>query len=167
MKKHTVAAALIASLAWMPAAWAQEMSEAEQLARAYMEHYSAVDWDAMETYLAEDVVFSDPTALGPDYGEDGAHYEGREAVMASLRTFSETYNPIELGCEWDTVFESNGRVVFMGHVNALYPARTEGQNFRWRAEQVTVVTVRDGKVIRHDDYANYATPEQGLIPAAE
>ena len=85
----------------------------------------------------------------------------------TLRSFSASYNPIELGFEWDTVFESNGRVVFMGHVNALYPARTEGQNFRWRAEQVTVVTVRDGVVIRHDDYANYANPEQGLIPAAE
>ena len=167
MKNHTVAAALIASLAWMPAAWAQEMSEAEQLAREYMEHYSAVDWDAMEAFLAEDAVFADTTAMGPDYGEDGVMYEGRDEVMASLRSFSARYNPIELGFEWDTVFESNGRVVFMGHVNALYPARTEGQNFRWRAEQVTVVTVRDGKAIRHDDYANYATPEQGLIPAAE
>jgi hypothetical protein len=167
MRKHTVAAALMAGLFCMPAARAQEMNETERFARAYMEHYSAVDWDTMEGYLAEDVVFADPTAMGPDYGEDGALYEGREAVMEALRSFSASYNPIELGFEWDTVFESNGRVVFMGHVNALYPARTEGQNFRWRAEQVTVVTVRDGVVIRHDDYANYANPEQGLIPAAE
>jgi ketosteroid isomerase-like protein len=146
-----------------PAIAQDDRSTAESLAREYMAHYSAVDWDSMETFLAEDVVFSDPTALGADLGPDGIQHTGRTEAMSMLREFSQQYQPIELGFVWDTVFESNGRVVFMGHVNALYPTEQDGQVFRWRAEQVTVITVRDGEIIRHDDFANYAGPEQGLI----
>ena len=51
----------------------------------------------------------------------------------------------------------------MGEVNALYPTETEGQTFRWHAPQVTVITVRDGQVIQHQDYANYASPDQSLL----
>ncbi|MEA1940833.1 MAG: nuclear transport factor 2 family protein [Pseudomonadota bacterium] len=138
---------------------------AEALARDYMVHYSAADWDGMEAYLADDVVFSDPTALGDDVGPDGYQYDSRAAIMAALRAFDARYNPIELGFEWDTVFESNDRVVFMGHVNARYPTEDPDRHFRWRAEQVTVITVRDGQIVRQDDFANYAAPETGLVPA--
>ena len=161
---RTIALLAAGTLFWAPAA-AQDMSEAEALARDYMVHYSAADWDGMEAYLAEDVMFSDPTALGEDAGPDGHQYDSRDGIMAALRAFDERYNPIELGFEWDTVFESNNRVVFMGHVNARYPTEDPEHHFRWRAEQVTVITVRDGMIVRQDDFANYAAPETGLVPA--
>ncbi|WP_291843858.1 nuclear transport factor 2 family protein [Maricaulis sp.] len=138
-------------------------ASAETIALTYMSHYSDVDWDAMEALLAEDVVFRDPTAESPELGAAGIAGNGRDAMMSLLRAFSETYHPIELGFEWDKVFTSNSRVVFVGHVNALYPAQEEGQVFRWRSEQVTVITVRDGLVVEHQDFANYVSPEQGLI----
>ena len=141
------------------------MSEAERVARAYMSAYSQMDLEAMESYLAEDAEFEDRTATGPLAGEDGHHYETRAETMAMLQGFQAQYNPIELGFDWHTVFESNDRVIFSGHVNALYPTQDSNQNFRWRAEQVTVITVRDGSVVRHQDFANYAHPEQGLVPA--
>ena len=40
------------------------------------------------------------------------------------------------------------------YFNAL--AATRG--LRWRAEQVIILTVRDGQVVRHEDYANYSAP---------
>jgi ketosteroid isomerase-like protein len=158
-------AALAAMISLAASAHAQEMSDAERLARDYMEHYSAVDWDGMEAFLAEDVVFADTTAMGENYGPDGIHFESREEAMAMLRQFGAQFQPIELGFVWETIFESNGRVVFMGHVNALYPTEQDGQVFRWRAEQVAVITVRDGVIVRHEDFANYAAPERGLVAA--
>ena len=142
-----------------------EQSEAERIARDYMAAYSQIDLVRMEAFLAEDAVFEDRTALGELAGPDGHRYDNREAAMTMLRDFQTRYNPIELGFVWDTVFESNSRVIFSGHVNALYPTQDATQNFRWRAEQVTVITVRDGKVVHHQDFANYANPQRGLIPA--
>ncbi|RKQ96814.1 MULTISPECIES: nuclear transport factor 2 family protein [Maricaulis] len=155
------------TLTLAPALSAQDdtNAEAEAIARTYMDHYSAVDWDAMEAMLAADMVFSDTTAQGESYGPDGIQEDGRDAMMATLREFGERYHPIELGFEWDDVFASNSRVVFIGHVNALYPTQSEGQVFRWRSRQVSVITVRDGQVVAHQDFANYAAPEQGLIAA--
>jgi len=142
---------------------AQNSSDSERIARDYMASYAAIDWDAMESMLAEDAIFEDSTAIGPDIGIDGLRHEGREETMTALRAFSETNQPIELGFVWETVFQSNERVVFIGEVNALFPTQTEGQTFRWRAEQVSVITIRDGQVVRHQDFANYRSPDQSLI----
>lgn len=146
-----------------PALAQDNMTDAERIARQYMVHYSAVDLDAMESLWAEDVEFFDATAMGPDIGPDGLSMHSGAEAREMLSDFIETNQPIELGFIWDTIFESNGRVIFMGEVNALYPTQTEGQVFRWRAEQVTVITVRDGKIIRQRDFANYANPDRSLV----
>ena len=146
------------------AAHAQEMSEAESVARAYMDAYSRIDLDAMASFVADDVLFVDATATGTG-NPDGLSGEGREAMRALLQDFVDQYHPIELGFVWDDVFESNSRVIFIGHVNALYPTQDPAQRFRWRSQQVTVVTVEDGRVVEHRDYANYPGAEQGLVPA--
>lgn len=156
-------AALAALLLLPAAASAQEMSETEEIARAYMDAYSRVDWDAMEALMHAEIDFRDPTALGEGIGPDGLIHRGRRDTMGALREFDAAYNPIGLNFEWDTIFESNGRVVFMGHVNATYPTDTEGQVFRWRAAQATILELEDGKVIRHLDFADYAHAEQGLV----
>ncbi|MBO6795679.1 nuclear transport factor 2 family protein [Maricaulis sp.] len=140
-------------------------SEAERIARDYMAAYSQVDLERMQSFLADDAVFEDRTALGEGVGPDGLSYDNSASVMEMLNQFRATYNPIELGFAWDTVFESNGRVIFSGHVNALYPTQDVTQNFRWRAEQVTVITVRDGHVVRHQDFASYANPQREMVPA--
>ena len=145
-------------------AHAQEMSEVETVARAYMDAYSELDWPAMERFLAEDVIFADETSTDPEH-PGGIDLVGRDALRQTLDDFIAQYNPITLGFEWDTVFESNSRVVFIGHVNALYPTLDPAQRFRWRSQQVTVVTVEGGRVVEHRDYANYPGAEQGLIPA--
>tara|TARA_R110000868_G_scaffold45045_3_gene149905 strand:- start:50473 stop:50967 length:495 start_codon:yes stop_codon:yes gene_type:complete len=160
--RHTLAA-IVAVLSLATAASAQEISDAERVARAYMQAYSDIDWDGMLALTDEDILFTDETGMGEGVPADGYRDEGIAARRASLEEFSETYHPITLGLQWDTVFESNGRVVFMGEVNALYPTQTEGRLFRWRSPQVSVITVRDGKVVRHEDFANYATPDQSIL----
>jgi len=166
---YFICTAFAATITVASASFAQgdENASAEAVARTYMAHYSAVEWDAMEVLLASNVVFSDPTAEGPELGPEGILEHGRDAMMATLREFGERYAPIELGFEWDEVFTSNNRVIFIGHVNALYPTQSDGQNFMWRSEQVSVITVRDGLVVRHQDYANYAAPEQSMVPITD
>lgn len=161
----TLTSLSLALTLWQTPAQADTVSPAEDLARTYMDYYASVDWDAMEPFLAEDVVFSDPTVIDDSLGATGLHETSREAMMALLRSFGTEYNPIELGFDWHTVFESNGRVVFMGHVNARYPTENPDQHFLWRAEQVTVITVQNGEIIRQDDFANYAGAQQSLVPA--
>ena len=129
---------------------------------AYMAAYSAADFDAMEAYLAEDVVFHDPTATGQ--GETGLRHHGRDEIMAALRAFDAQYNPIALNFEWDTVFESNDRYVFIGSVNATYPVEQDGMVFRWSAPQTTVIHLRDGQIVEQLDFADYEGAEQGLVP---
>ncbi|WP_323760715.1 nuclear transport factor 2 family protein [Maricaulis sp.] len=168
MKKSGIAGlACAAALLLAPSALTQgdANSAAEAVARTYMAHYSDLELDAMAAMLSEDVAFRDPTAETEEFGFSGLSNDGRDALMGLLREFIDTYQPIELGFEWDQVYTSNSRVVFIGHVNALYPTQTEGQRFRWRSQQVSVITVQNGVVIRHEDFANYATPEQGLVPA--
>ncbi|MDG1417251.1 MAG: nuclear transport factor 2 family protein [Maricaulis sp.] len=146
-----------------PAFTQENMSDAERIAREYMMHYDALDLDAMEDYWADDVEFFDVTAMGPETGPDGIAMQSGAEAREMLSDFIETNQPIELGFEWHTIFESNGRVIFMGEVNALYPTPTDGQVFRWNAEQVTVITVRDGQIIRQRDFANYANPDRSLV----
>jgi len=129
----------------------------------YMAHYSAAEFDEMEAFLAEDVFFSDVTATG--LGDAGMVHHGRDSIMAALDEFVEQNNPIGLNFEWNTVFESNDRYVFMGRVNATYPVEQDGMVFLWSAAQTTIIHMRDGLVIEHFDFADYEGAEQGLVPA--
>ena len=46
--------------------------------------------------------------------------------------------------------------VLSGRVNTLNVVPGTRKAYRWRAEQVIILTVRDGKVVRHEDFADYA-----------
>lgn len=90
--KPVLAAAAAALISVGAFAQDEEMGEAERVARAYMEAYSAADFDAMEPLMAEDIVFSDPTATGT--GEpDGLRREGRAAAMELLHQFEAENHP--------------------------------------------------------------------------
>ena len=64
--------------------------------------------------------------------------------------------------ELANVFESNGRVVFIGHVNAYYP-RSAGGTSRFRSRIITVITVEAGQVARHEDFADYTNAEKTVL----
>lgn len=161
----TTLTAVLVTLCLATAASAQDMSEVERVARTYMEAYSNIDWDGMLALSDEHIIFTDETGMGEGVPVEGYRDEGIAERRASLQAFSDRSHPITLGFQWDTVFESNGHVVFMGAVNALFPTAVEGQLFSWRSPQVSVITVRGGKVVEHRDFANYTAPEQSLVPA--
>ena len=134
-----------------------------ETATAYMEAYSALDLDAMRGWLNEESVFIDETWVKQGETEAQLHV-GEDAFMAVLEEFMEQYSPQGLNFEWDFVFESNDRVVFGGWVNALYPSDDPDQLYRWRTRQVTIITVEDGQVTHHRDYAGFNDVDGGLVP---
>lgn len=135
-------------------ATARVVTADEAVARQYIAAYSAADWDAMAAFMTEDYVLVDRT--NPQFS--GQEFRGREAVLAMLRDFGARGGIVGLFLDFPVVFESAGVVVFTGHVNTLSRAPEAGFGLRWRAEQVTILTIRDGKVARHEDFANYSAP---------
>jgi ketosteroid isomerase-like protein len=134
-------------------AHAGEPSDAERIARTYLAAYSAIDTAAMARHMSPDAVFADQTA---PKSEGGPHLiTGRDAFLDKFKTFGLE----RIGYELANVFESNGRTVFVGRVNAFYP-KPDGTRLRWHSAIVTVVTVEDGQVVRHDDYVDYPGAKQ-------
>lgn len=132
----------------------RQSSEAEILARSYVAAYSAADWGSMAPLMSEDFVFVDLT--NPDMADHA--FQGRDVALSMFRDFSQQARIIGLFLDFPVVFESQGVVTFSGHVNSLSYSAQSGYGLRWRAEQVTIVTVRDGRVVRHEDYVNYVAP---------
>jgi ketosteroid isomerase-like protein len=153
--KVIVVPALIACLAAASVAHAAEPSPDQRIARAYLAAYSAIDPNAMMPLLASHAVFADQTATPAEGGP--ILLTGRDAFLKQFAAYGLQRIAYDLTSE----FESNGRTVFAGHVNAYYP-REGGRVLRWRSEIVTVVTVANGKVVRHEDFANYAGARKTL-----
>lgn len=137
-----------------PSVSSRQVSEAERIARRYVAAYSAADWGGMAPLMSEDFVFVDRTS--PDLA--GQEFQGKGAALAMLRSFGEQGRIIGLFLDFPVVFESSGIVVFSGHVNTLSRAAEPGYGLRWRAEQVIILTIKNGAVSRHEDYANYTAP---------
>lgn len=140
-------AAASPSMAEQPA---QKANEA--IARAYMQAYSEANWDAMAPYMAADFVLVDRTNPDPSFEPE---YKGPDAALQMMRAFGRDQGVIELGFEFPVVFESNGIVVFSGFVNVHAAPPGVDFAYKWRTEQVSVITVKDGRVLRHEDFANY------------
>ncbi|MEQ1808998.1 MAG: nuclear transport factor 2 family protein [Terricaulis sp.] len=156
-------AAALALLVAPVAARAQEPapSEVEQIARAYMQAYSEANWNGMAPYMGDDYVLVDRTNPDPDFQPE---HRGRDAALQMMRAFGRDQGVIQLGFEFPTVFESNDIVVFSGFVNVYAAPPGVEYAYRWRTEQVTVLTIRDRHVVRHEDYANYEGATASRLP---
>ena len=159
MSPHHMLKALLAfviAVCFAVAARAGEPSAAERLARDYLAAYSAADTVAMARFLSYDAVFADQTARPADGGP--IVLIGRDVFLKQFQT----YGLKRLEYELANVFESNGRVVFIGHVNASYP-RSAGGTSRFRSRIITVITVEAGQVARHEDFADYTNAEKTVL----
>lgn len=148
-------AIVVALCAPIPSAAAQPDRdvEAERVARAYVAAYSAADWDGMARYMSPDFVLIDRTNPDPSFLPE---YRTPATALGMLRKFGSEGAVHALDLDFPVVFASNGVVVFQGHVNTRSTPPARDGTFVWRARQVTVITIRDGLVERHEDLADYA-----------
>ncbi|MEQ1808995.1 MAG: nuclear transport factor 2 family protein [Terricaulis sp.] len=128
-------------------------------ATAYLDAYQAFDLERLETLYAEEATFDDPTSLHLA-GVNGAPFvfRGRDAILNGIRYWMQN-SVTSLHYDVEEVYESSGRVVFVGAATANGPSR-------WRFRIVTIVTIENGLVVEHRDYTDYwgATQVQPANP---
>lgn len=161
-----IASSIAALVAFVPPALAQEAEQAASapqppsysaitaatapVADAYFAAYIANDWDALEPRLADSATFQDPTAKRI-FG--GVLSEGRAAIMERFRTGYASLTHME--------FTKNRSLI--SDESALYEGALhwgmdlgDGTLVDCVTPMVILLTVVDGKVIRHTDYVDYA-----------
>ncbi len=129
----------------------------QKVAQKYFEAYLARDWNTVETLVADDVSFGDPTAVqlfGPNT------HMGKAAAM---KYFRENYAALtEMKATVTRAIFASHYAIFESTLDWSVKLRN-GKELRTPAMPfVVIVTVRDGKVVEHRDYADY----RGFIEAA-
>jgi len=125
-------------------------------ADAWLSAIEAQDWAALGALLADDAVYEDPTAAD----ERGAplRFEGRDAIVAFWRDSSDDSEARDIRYRIDDSFESGGVTVLtlwltIGVGGAYWDVDTE---VLWLSgRQITVVTERDGRIVRVADHVDY------------
>lgn len=122
----------------------------EQVASAYFEAYMTRDWDAMGALLADDAHFTDPTA---EILWGKTELEGSTAITEMFRgAFAQT--EAMNFTEHRRIF-TGAVAVFEGDLHVTGPNPLDGV-VTTVTPMVVILTVKDGKVVSHRDYADYA-----------
>lgn len=156
-----IAGALVVLTLSGPVASQDRPEDVERIARAFIAAYEVVDLDALRALSAEDLVSVDgsaPVSAGGPY-----RFEGREAWLSGLAGFVRDGGLIDIRQQHDTAWQSGEKMVFIGRFDARYRG-SGGGVLHVRGRIVTVVTVRDGKVVRHEDIADYPAFEFLRVP---
>lgn len=165
------AALLLALLAFaVPASaatenrYTAETAATAPIADAYAAAYVALDWDRLEPLLADDASFLDPTATLV-FGSVGT--QGKVAVMKNFRSAYASLRKMSL---------TKRQVIHSGHF-ALYIGDLtwtvdmgDGRDVSSVTPIVIVIEVKDGKVVSHRDYVDYApflAAERATRPAKQ
>jgi len=129
--------------------YAQVSAATAPVADAYFAAYIDRDWDSLEPLLADDADFLDPTGTLV-FGPVGA--EGKPAMM---KTFREGYSGItEEHFTPMRVIHSGDQALYEGMLD--WSVRlADGKVVSSKTPFVTILGVKDGKVITHRDYADY------------
>ena len=149
-------AACAAGFVLVSGATAEDMSSAEivSVAEHYLDAYSTYDVAGMAPYLADDMVFIDPTSTNQNAEGGPFDFEGKAAVLKGLGDYAAQYKSFKLDYDVERRFESNGVVVFVADVSYVAVARDDN-TYTGSVPVVTAITVRDGKVVKHLDLYDY------------
>jgi len=131
-----------------PKLYTETGEAAAPVADAYFDAYIALAWDRVETMLADDASFCDPTAE-PLFGAVSA--VGKQKMMARFR---EGYAVLK-GMSFDTtrVIHSGGFAIYEGQLT--WTIGMGSRDVTSTTPMVTIIEVRNGKVISHRDYVDY------------
>lgn len=150
---------IVFSLALMltPAAASEPVGSAEIVSRAtaYLDAYSTFDPEKIAPFLSDDAVFEDPTSTDEAANGGPFLFNGKAAILEGLGEYAAQYNAFTVSYEIERQYESNGSVVFVARLSYTAEAK-DGRVFTGAAPIVTVVQVRDGMIVRHTDYYDYA-----------
>lgn len=145
-----------AAAAFFAFALAEDSSQESivDLASNYLAAYSTFDVNKMAPFFAENAVFTDPTSNNQIPGVEEFTFDGKEAILKGLGDYASGYNSFSVHYDVKRRYESSGNVVFIADLT--YKGETKkGDAFSGGAPIVTVIKVKDGKIVRHTDYFDY------------
>lgn len=151
MKYLAAAAMLLASPAYAEEA---DSSATVSIAEDYLAAYSTFDTTAMAPFLAEDMVFYDPTSANQSADGGPFMFEGKDEVLKELGDYAAQYQSFSVDYDIERQYESEGVVVFVAMLTWTVVSPV-GESASGSAPIVTAVTVKDGKVTKHTDYYDY------------
>lgn len=141
------------TLGALPALAQDRPEDVERVARAYLAAYETVDLPALEALAAEDIVFLDESAPSGMWGGPYV-FNGRAAWLEGMGGFVRDGGLIDMHQDHEFAYQSGVQMLFAGHVDARYRSPRGGVRHLY-GRIVTVITVRDGRVVRHQDIADY------------
>ena len=121
----------------------------KEIGEKYFASYLAMDWDKIETMLADNATFTDPTA---ETVFGGGLRDGKEAMMKSFR---EGYASIEelKFIKSRTIFSGN-YAIFEGDLD--WTVRVgNGKKVSTVMPIITMLKIENRKVTEHRDFADY------------
>ena len=152
--KFVIRCAALAALLISPAIADDAVNTSVEVAEAYLAAYSTFETANIEPFLADEMVFMDPTS--EDESADGGPFmfDGKEAVLKGLGDYAAQYSSFTLSYDVKKRYESEGVVVFIADLTwSLVTA--DDKSMTAGAPIVTAVTVKDGKVVNHLDLYDY------------
>ena len=139
-----------------PLAAEETASEANiKIAEDYLAAYSTFEVDAMAPFMAEDVIFSDPTSSEQSASGGAFMFKGKAAALKGLGDYAAQYNSFTVDYDLERRYESNGVVVFIGMLNYQLVTKDD-RPISGAAPIVTAITLKDGKVAQHLDLYDYS-----------
>ncbi|WP_300553232.1 nuclear transport factor 2 family protein [Maricaulis sp.] len=116
------------------------------LAQAYIHAYEAQDFDAMLDFMADEMVFIDPTSFDLVHVSEAANWTGPDAIISGISAWNIHSGDYRI----ERIYEAAGRVIFDGAFDARMATPDGFRTFRYPI--VTIITIEDGQVIEHRDY---------------
>ena len=131
----------------------------------YIGAYIARDWDRLAPLMADDVTFQDTTA---QHVFGGVKHEGKDPLLVFFRKGYSGISRMEFAL--DREFASSDNAIFEGTLDWDVDMGG-GRIVSTSMPFVVVLTVHDGKVVSHRDYADYrpflTANEASMIAAGE
>ncbi len=129
----------------------RQSGDADTIERAiaYLDDYERLDLSELSHHYSEQANFVDETSR---VFPEPFIWTGRDAILAGIGHWKETVSRLDY--RFTQVFESAGRVVFIGTVDSVSPG--PGGDMTLIFPVVTIVTLEGDQVVEHRDYADYA-----------
>jgi ketosteroid isomerase-like protein len=149
---------LLACLSVTGAAGATDASTPRQIAEAYLAAYERQDHGAMRALYADNARFIDPTSFAIADITAPIDWLGADAIIAGIASWGIDH----LSYEIDRSYQSSNAVIFDGRTVVSYGSGADTRRFNYPI--ITIITVRDGKVVEHRDYTDFAGARE--LPAS-
>ena len=136
----------------------QEVASLRALADRYLRAVWALDYDTMEGLLAENALYEDYTA--EYFGIDAYRFDGRDAVLDFFRTVNADSGTRSIVPTVRETFVAGPNVLVLVDVTVTVDGKDwgiPGRDLIGSGLTVTWLRMRDGRITRHVDFADFDT----------